>query len=151
MCQSKRCGHWQNTVIVDSRTVTDICRWHNRQKLHQLCRTRETTTSGLRPLRDDILIMERESAKRALLGMMIARTNDPFAFAVRADSLVAGDIAQVFADGAKYCSSPDCGGEVVGCAVHEADCTDNWADMYPVCERHKGWEYAKMEGVSIYL
>jgi len=62
--------------------------------------------------------MKRESTKRALLGMRLAYTSDPFTFAIPSDSVVAGDIAQVFADAATLCSSPDCDGEVIGCAVH---------------------------------
>jgi hypothetical protein len=62
----------------------------------------------------------------------------------------AGRIAEVLADIADRCGYPDCGSEVVGCAVHAANHRTESSFM-PVCERHKGWEFAKLTGETIYL
>lgn len=60
-------------------------------------------------------------------------------------------VALVAAEAAERCVS--CGAEVVGCAVHETE-HGRASSFYPVCERHKAWEFAKLAmdaGDSIYL
>lgn len=80
------------------------------------------------------------------LGQLLGEVVDPH-------SEKAGDVAEAIADAAQACGYLDCPDPVVGCAVHpkfhERD-----SEFVPVCGRHKGWEFAKVQmsaGESIYL
>lgn len=77
---------------------------------------------------------------------------DPF-------SARAGALCQIVANTAKECGYPNCHGEVVGCAVHEANVVEkdergrskyhDGAQFLPVCQKHKKWEYAKARDENI--
>lgn len=61
------------------------------------------------------------------------------------DSVQAGRIAAFLADTEDKCCYSLCGESVVGVAVHD-ECVVDGSSFVPVCERHAGWEHAKLEG-----
>ena len=63
-------------------------------------------------------------------------------------SELAGVCCQVAADAAVCCGYADCDEPAVGAAVHGGPGNRRerpWTEFVPVCERHKGWELAKLE------